>query len=65
MTHAGFCFMSFARSAVVTMRAAAPSFSWQQSKRWKGSTIMRELSYISSVSSRPYITARGFDCACR
>jgi hypothetical protein len=29
---------------VVTITAAPPSFSMQQSKRWNGSTIQRELS---------------------
>ena len=62
--YAGLFLKSFARSADTTSTAAAPSFSWQQSyKWWNGSMIQRELSYFSSVSSRPRITALGFFCA--
>ena len=35
---------TFARSAGTTSSAAAPSFSWQQSNRWNGSTIQRDAS---------------------
>ena len=48
-------------------RAPAPPrrrSPWQQSYRWNGSTIQRDASYVASSSGRPYITARGFVCAC-
>ena len=46
---AGFVLRSRARSRLVTMIAAAPSVWRQQSRRRKGSAIMREFWWSSSV----------------
>ena len=49
--YTGFFFMFLARASVVTMKAAAPSLTSEQSMAWNGVAIHRSFSTSSTVTA--------------